>query len=131
MQGQSIPIWDPTPGLALCTCLNFSCLPVPLHLLPNNTHLKPPRTRPKSGVVLSYIVELIISEVTIYSSPARTRSLVTTNLRQCIVLYGRGTRQPLDLNRFICPVLRSQSRGSACPCAPHKSHREPKLESAF
>jgi hypothetical protein len=40
------------------------------------------------------------------------------NSRQRIILHGRGPRQPLNLNRFLCSVSRSRSRGPALTCDP-------------
>ena len=51
--------------------------------------------------------------------PARARGAkYHLNPRQRIILYGRGTRQPLNLFRFLCPASRSRSCGDSIHLRP-------------
>ena len=59
--GAHRPIWDPTPGAALCTCLRFSACLCRCISYPTTPHLKPPRTRQiRADFLISHSVQRVL-----------------------------------------------------------------------
>ena len=98
--------------------LALLCLLVPLHLLPHNTRLKPPRTGPNRGYFLHSQTH---HQRGYYPGLSETGAHAELSLPQSPPAHNPLWSRPpatSNLHRFLCPVSRSRSRGTAFTCAP-------------